>query len=176
MVQKINPHPATGCNRSPPTMYFQKIQFLGVFRPFLQRSLPYITHGHGFSKTSQLFSYIQNSVRTWSDFTCSPDHCLVVKELKLKIRVTEKCQLLCQSTCLLNAVPPFSAALWLAFSNFVQKLRGISTKILASFYHFPPNFLKLLSSIKTKRVILQIYQIPLRWLKVRILNWGIPLA
>ena len=41
MVQKINPHPAPGCNRSPPppTMYFQKMQFLGVFRPFLQRSL-----------------------------------------------------------------------------------------------------------------------------------------
>ena len=40
MVQKTNPHPALGCNRSPPTMYFQKMQFLGVFRPFLQRSLP----------------------------------------------------------------------------------------------------------------------------------------
>ena len=26
-------------NRSPPTMYFQKMSFLGVFRPFLQRSL-----------------------------------------------------------------------------------------------------------------------------------------
>ena len=39
MVQKINHHPAPGCNRSPPTMYFQKMQFLGVFRPFLQRSL-----------------------------------------------------------------------------------------------------------------------------------------
>ena len=39
MVQKINPHPAPGCNSSPPTMYFQKMQFLGVFRPFLQRSL-----------------------------------------------------------------------------------------------------------------------------------------
>ena len=38
---KINPHPAHGCNRSPPTMYFQKIQVLGVFRPFLQRSLAY---------------------------------------------------------------------------------------------------------------------------------------
>ena len=33
MVQKINPHPAPGCNRTPPTMYFQKMQFLGVFRP-----------------------------------------------------------------------------------------------------------------------------------------------
>ena len=40
MVQKINPHPATGCNRSPPYYVFQKMQFLGVFRPFLQRSLP----------------------------------------------------------------------------------------------------------------------------------------
>ena len=40
MVQKINPHPAPGCNRSPPTMYFQMMQFLGVFRPFLQRFLP----------------------------------------------------------------------------------------------------------------------------------------
>ena len=40
MVQKINPNLAPGCNRSPPTMYFQKMQFLGVFRPFLQRSLP----------------------------------------------------------------------------------------------------------------------------------------
>ena len=39
MVQKINPHPAPGCNRSPPTMYFQKVQFVGVFHPFLQRSL-----------------------------------------------------------------------------------------------------------------------------------------
>ena len=40
MVQNINnPHPAPGCNRCPPTMYFQKMQFLGVFRPFLQRSL-----------------------------------------------------------------------------------------------------------------------------------------
>ena len=38
MVQKINPHPALGRIRSPPTMYFQKMQFLGVFRPFLQRS------------------------------------------------------------------------------------------------------------------------------------------
>ena len=36
---KLNPHPAPGCNRSPPTMYFQKMQFLGVFRPFFQRSL-----------------------------------------------------------------------------------------------------------------------------------------
>ena len=26
-----------------PTMYFQKMQFLGVFRPFLQRSLDYAT-------------------------------------------------------------------------------------------------------------------------------------
>ena len=40
MVQKTNPHPAPGCDRSPPpTMYFQKMQFFGVFRPFLQRSL-----------------------------------------------------------------------------------------------------------------------------------------
>ena len=39
MVQKINPHTAPGCNRSPPTVYFQKMQLLGVFRPFLQRSL-----------------------------------------------------------------------------------------------------------------------------------------
>ena len=45
MVQKINPHLAPGCNRSPPppTMYFQKMQFLGVFRPFLQRSLLQLT-------------------------------------------------------------------------------------------------------------------------------------
>ena len=40
MAQKINPYPAPGCNRSPPIMYFQKMQFHGVFRPFLQRSLP----------------------------------------------------------------------------------------------------------------------------------------
>ena len=33
---KINPHPAPGCNRSPPIMYFQKMQFLGVFRLFHQ--------------------------------------------------------------------------------------------------------------------------------------------
>ena len=39
MVQKINPHPAPGCIRSPPTMYFQRMQFLGVFCPLLQRSL-----------------------------------------------------------------------------------------------------------------------------------------
>ena len=43
MVQKINPHPAPGCNRSPPTMYFQKMQFFGAFRPFLQRSLNWAT-------------------------------------------------------------------------------------------------------------------------------------
>ena len=48
MVQKINPHPAQGCNRSPfPAPYYvlQNLQILGVFRPFLQRStriiLPY---------------------------------------------------------------------------------------------------------------------------------------
>ena len=44
MIQTINPHPAPGCNRSPPYyMHFQKTQFLGVFRPFLQRSLPKLT-------------------------------------------------------------------------------------------------------------------------------------
>ena len=43
MVQKINPHSALGCNRSPPpTMYFQKMQFLGVFRPFFQRSMLWV--------------------------------------------------------------------------------------------------------------------------------------
>ena len=41
MVQNINPHPAPGRNRSPPppTMYFRKMQFLGMLRPFIQRSL-----------------------------------------------------------------------------------------------------------------------------------------
>ena len=34
-----NQPPSSRCNRSPPTMYFQKMQLLGVFRPFLQRSL-----------------------------------------------------------------------------------------------------------------------------------------
>ena len=42
MVQKINPRPVLGCNRSPPSYYvFQKMQFLEVFRPFFQRSLTY---------------------------------------------------------------------------------------------------------------------------------------
>ena len=59
MVQKTNPHPAPGCNRSPPTMYFQKMQFLGVFRPFLQRSLVYQTmqtyHINAVTKVFQKF-------------------------------------------------------------------------------------------------------------------------
>ena len=53
MIQKINPHPAPGCNRSPPpTMYFQKMQFLGVFRPFLKRSLSKTLKYAAFSNTS----------------------------------------------------------------------------------------------------------------------------
>ena len=40
MAQKIYPIQPQGVIGAPPTMYFQKIQFLGVFRPFLQRSLP----------------------------------------------------------------------------------------------------------------------------------------
>ena len=37
-LKKIQPRGVIG---DPPTMYFQKIQFLGVFHPFLQRSLFY---------------------------------------------------------------------------------------------------------------------------------------
>ena len=40
MVQKSTPIQPQGVIGAPPTMYFQKMQFLGVFRPFLQRSLP----------------------------------------------------------------------------------------------------------------------------------------
>ena len=37
----INAHgPKNQPPSSPPTLYFKKMQFLGVFRPFLQRSLP----------------------------------------------------------------------------------------------------------------------------------------
>ena len=37
--KKPAPIQPQGVIGAPPTMYFQKIQFLGVFRPFLQRSL-----------------------------------------------------------------------------------------------------------------------------------------
>ena len=59
MVQKINPHLAPGYNRSPPpTMYFQKMQFLGVFHPLLQRSLTDVVHSGVYCVvgTSPLFS------------------------------------------------------------------------------------------------------------------------
>ena len=39
MVQKTTPIQPRGVIGAPPTMYSQKMQFLGVFRPFLQRSL-----------------------------------------------------------------------------------------------------------------------------------------
>ena len=39
MVQKSTPIQPWGVIGAPPTMYFQKIQFLGVFCSFLQRSL-----------------------------------------------------------------------------------------------------------------------------------------
>ena len=42
MVQKINPYPALGYNRSPPYYVFSKDAILGSVRPFLQRSLPNI--------------------------------------------------------------------------------------------------------------------------------------
>ena len=51
MVQKNHLHPAPGWNWSPPTMYFQKMQFLGVFRLFLHRSLDYIVAEEAKSKT-----------------------------------------------------------------------------------------------------------------------------
>ena len=76
-------------------------------------------------KMSTKLIKIIDSVRTWSDFTCSPDHCLVIKELKLKIRVTEKCQLLCQSTCLPHAVPPLGCTMT-GISKFCPNLWGIS--------------------------------------------------
>ena len=37
--KKSTPIQPQGVIGAPPTMYFQKMQFLGVFRPFLQRSL-----------------------------------------------------------------------------------------------------------------------------------------
>ena len=39
MVQKVNPNLAQGVIGVPSNMYFQMMQFLGVFRPFLQRFL-----------------------------------------------------------------------------------------------------------------------------------------
>ena len=39
MVHTIYPHPAPGCCWSPPYLVISKIQFQGVFRPFIQRSL-----------------------------------------------------------------------------------------------------------------------------------------
>mgnify|MGYP007015856839 CR=1 FL=1 len=38
----LTPIQPRGVIGAPPTMYFQKMQFVGVFRPFLQRSLAYI--------------------------------------------------------------------------------------------------------------------------------------
>ena len=40
LSKKSTPIQPRGVIGAPPTMYFQKMQFLGVFRPFLQRSLP----------------------------------------------------------------------------------------------------------------------------------------
>ena len=78
MVQKINPHPAPGCNRSlPPTMFFQKIQFLGVFHFF--RS-PWFILGFGFFNDFYLILIFRGSRSgscfydcncTWLHFTFS---------------------------------------------------------------------------------------------------------
>ena len=67
MVQKINPHPAPGCNRSPPTMYFQKIQLLGVFRPFLQLSLSKVIVYRRFCDFfNKLWTSVNEPLEAWS--------------------------------------------------------------------------------------------------------------
>ena len=74
MVQKINPHPALGCNRSPPIMYFQKMQFLGVFRPFLQRSLnKYTLSAKDFYMSYSPHAFTKNEFRSLTNLYLQTD-------------------------------------------------------------------------------------------------------
>ena len=120
---------------------------------------------------------IQNSVRTWSDFTCSPDHCLAIKELKLKIRVTEKCQLLCQSTCRPHAVPPFRPHYERNFhilSKYIRHFLPFRMEIVWIKTH--RTFIKLLASFhnfQSKNVFCHIALIFVNWVTKPEITFGL---
>ena len=56
LSKKSTPIQPRGVIGAPPTMYFQKIQFLGVFRPFLQRSLAWYSFCFLYCLTFSKFS------------------------------------------------------------------------------------------------------------------------
>ena len=84
MVQNINPHPAPDFNRSPSTMYFQKMQFLGVFRPFLQWSLSKVIVYRRFCDFfNKLWTSVNEPLEVWS-----LNILLSRIRLKLKLKLT----------------------------------------------------------------------------------------
>ena len=60
--KKSTPIQLQGVIGAPPTMYFQMMQFLGVFRPFLQRSVQWEQYFNRSTKTLQILILLRSNL------------------------------------------------------------------------------------------------------------------